>query len=118
MNERRVTPRMPCAEPVQLQWSDEAGRARMAIADLTDISLTGASLQLERPIPLRTQLRFTFSGQELTGTVRHCVLRELGYAIGLEFDPGCQWNERARPRKQLAYPRKRSTRAADPVKSH
>lgn len=90
----------------------------MAYADLTDISKTGACLQLNRPIPVKSQMRFHYGNQQLTGTARHCVLRETGYVVGMEFDPGCEWREQPIPleRRKLVYARRQASRAAEPAK--
>jgi len=57
MRERRVKSRMMCADMVDICWKDTGGRTRRSTALLEDISHHGACLQLEREMPLETELR-------------------------------------------------------------
>ena len=57
MHNRRAETRMLCADLVDVQWKDKNGRTRRAIANLEDISLSGACLQVDAPIPIETTLR-------------------------------------------------------------
>src|ERR1700738_2173241 len=92
MLDRRVEPRMLCADMVGLGGKDKGGRTRRATAHLEDISLSGASLQMDSPVPLKTGLRITYPKGELRGIVRYCVFREFGYFLGIEFEPGSRWS--------------------------
>ncbi len=93
---------MLCADLVDLQWKDKSGRTRRSIANLEDISVSGACLQVERPIPLETVLRMNYPKGELVGRVKYCVFREIGYFLGIEFDEGVRWTERDfRPQHML-----------------
>ena len=44
---------MLCADLVDVQWKDKNGRVRRAVANLEDISLSGACVQVDAPIPDR-----------------------------------------------------------------
>ncbi len=103
MLDRRIEPRMLCADIVEIQWKDQkTGRIRRAMANLDDISRSGACLLVDQLIPVKTPLRIVYPNGELTGKVSYCVLREVGYITGVEFDPGCQWSQRNyRPRHLL-----------------
>ena len=102
MLDRRIEPRMLCADLVDVQWKDKTGRQRRTVAHLEDISLTGACLQFDQPIPLQTDVRITYPKGELLGKVRYCVYREIGYFLGIEFEPGCRWSARHfRPQHML-----------------
>lgn len=93
---------MLCADLVDLQWKDKSGRTRRSIANLEDISVSGACLQVERPIPLGTELRMNYPKGELVGKVKYCVFREIGYFLGIEFEEGVRWTERDfRPQHML-----------------
>jgi len=76
---------MLCADMVDVRWKDKAGRARKGVANLEDISLSGACLQVEYPIPLQTDVRIMYEKGELIGKVRYCVFREIGYFLGVEL---------------------------------
>ncbi len=93
---------MLCSDLVGVEWRDSQGKSRKCTANLEDISLTGACVQVERPIPLNTKLRMTYPKGILPGTVRWCIFREIGYFLGIEFAPGTRWSRRDfRPRHML-----------------
>ena len=106
MHERRIEPRMLCADLVDIRWKDKSGRSRRAVANLEDISLSGACLQLDLPIPLETNLRIGHPKGELEGRIRYCVYREIGYFLGVQFEPGSKWSQRAFKPLHLLDPRR------------
>ncbi|MEO7142228.1 MAG: PilZ domain-containing protein [Bryobacteraceae bacterium] len=112
MLDRRYEPRMLCADLVDIQWKDKTGRTRHTVANLEDISLSGACVQVEKPIPLQTNLRLTYPKGELIGRVRYCVFREIGYFLGIEFDAGCRWTQRQFRPQHMLDPRRLLTRSA------
>lgn len=106
MHDRRIQPRMLCADLVNIQWTDDSGRTRRAVANLEDISLSGACLQLDQPIPLKSMLRISYPKGQLLGKVRYCVYREIGYFIGLQFDEGGGWSRKLFKPQHLFDPRR------------
>jgi len=106
MHDRRVEPRMLCADLVDVQWKDQSGRTRRGVANLEDISLSGACLQVDRPVPQGTTLRMSYPNGELSGTVRYCVFREIGYFLGVEFAAGHRWSQRHFRPQHLLDPRR------------
>ena len=102
---------MLCADLVDVQWKDKGGRVRRAVANLEDISLSGACVQVDTPIPINTTLRISYPGGELRGRVCYCVFREIGYFLGIEFEPGCRWSSRQFRPQHLLDPRLLVTRA-------
>jgi hypothetical protein len=116
MRDRRIEPRMLCADLVEIQWRDQTGRRRRAMANLEDISLSGACLQVERPIPLGCGVRLAYPSGELAGAVKYCVFREIGYFLGVEFEPGTRWSPRSFRPQHLLDPRRMVTRAANRTK--
>ena len=117
MVDRRVEPRMLCADMVDVQWKDKAGRTRRATANLEDISLSGACLQFDQPIPLQTPMRITYPRGELLGKVRYCVFREIGYFLGIEFEPGSRWSAREFKPQHMLDPRHLVNRVVNRVKA-
>ena len=115
MFERRIEPRMLCADMVDVQWKDKTGRIRRGVANLEDISLSGACLQFDQPIPLQTDLRISYPKGELTGKVRYCVYREIGYFLGVEFEAGCKWSQRHFKPQHLLDPRRLVIRSVNRV---
>ena len=111
MMERRVEPRMLCADLVDIRWRDQAGRLRRGVANLEDISISGACLQMDRPVALGTVFQIGYPKGELTGKVKYCVFREIGYFLGVEFDPGSRWTEREYKPLHMLDPRRLVNRA-------
>ena len=50
--------------------------------------------QVDAPIPIETTLRICYPKGELQGRVCYCVFREIGYFLGIEFEPGFRWSMR------------------------
>jgi len=110
MQNRRVEPRMLCADLVDIQWKDKSGKTRRAVANLEDISLSGACVQVDAPVPLETKLKISYPKGELRGRVCYCVYREIGYFLGVEFEPGFRWSMRQFRPQHLLDPRRLVTR--------
>jgi hypothetical protein len=105
MQERRIELRMLCADLVDVAWRDKSGRTRRTVANLEDISLSGACLQIDMPIPLETDLLISYPNGELQGRVRYCVYREIGYFVGIEFEAGSRWSKNQFRPQHLLDPR-------------
>lgn len=105
MAERRVETRLLCADLVNIDWTDKAGRECTAVANLEDISLNGLCVQLDFPVPLHTEVGVEHPKGKLIGTVRYCVFREIGYFIGIEFDPNSHWSPASFRPQHLLDPR-------------
>ena len=102
MMDRRFEPRMLCADLVDVKWRDQAGRMRRGVANLEDISLSGACLQVDRPVALGAHFRISYPSGELVGRVKYCVFREIGYFLGVEFEAGSRWSQHSfRPQHML-----------------
>jgi hypothetical protein len=97
---------MLCADLVDVKWKDQTGRTRRGVANLEDISLAGACLQVDRPVPLGTSFRISYPAGELVGKVKYCVFREIGYFLGIEFEPGSRWSQRHFRPQHLLDPRR------------
>jgi hypothetical protein len=118
MQNRRAEPRMLCADLVDVQWLDKTGRVRRAIANLEDISISGACVQVDTPIPLQTTLRISYPKGELQGRVCYCVYREIGYFLGVEFEPGFRWSLRQFRPQHLLDPRRLVAKAVSRIVRH
>jgi len=110
MQDRRSEPRLLCADLVEVEWKDKSGRSRRSVANLEDISLSGACLQLDTAIPLHTKVIITYANGTLTGEIRYCVYREIGYFLGVQFDDGVKWSQRSFKPMHLFDPRKLATK--------
>jgi hypothetical protein len=116
MMDRRVEPRMLCADLVDVHWKDQAGRSRHGVANLEDISLSGACLQVDKPVPLGTPMRMGYPNGELMGVVKYCVFREIGYFLGIEFEQGQRWSQRHFRPQHMLDPRRLINRATQRLK--
>lgn len=101
---------MLCADLVDISWKDESGRTRRAVANLEDISYSGACVQLDRPVPVLSFVHITFPKGELYGRAKYCMFREIGYFVGIEFEPGYRWSQRTFQPQHLLDPRHLATR--------
>ena len=115
--DRRVEPRLLCADLVDVQWKDQAGRTRRSVANLEDISLSGACLQVEQPVALGTKYKINYPKGILNGKVKYCVFREIGYFLGIEFNDGCRWSQRSFRPQHLLDPRRLVTRSVNRIKT-
>jgi hypothetical protein len=123
MHERRENPRMLCADLVKIEWRDRNGFAQEVVANLEDISVTGACLQLEEDIPPQTVVKMHYDDGTLSGKVRYCIFRDIGYFLGVEFEPGQRWDaNRFKPMHMLdprrLSPREEEAVAASPAVTH
>ena len=108
---------MLCADLVEAQWRSSNGRKHRAVANLEDISLSGACLQLDEPIPVYSVVRISHPTGCFEGTVRYCVYREIGYFVGLQFEPGYKWSLRDFEPRHLLDPRSLADGAEEPSQS-
>lgn len=106
MLNRRIELRLLCADLVDIDWRDPAGKLRRGVANLEDISQSGACLQVEKPVALGSALRITYPGGLLSGRVKYCVFREIGYFLGVEFEPGQQWSRHEYQPQHMLDPRR------------
>lgn len=97
---------MLCADLIEVRWTDQAGRQHTAMANLEDISNSGACLQLDTPVPYETLVHMEHANTELEGRVRYCVFRETGYFLGIQFTPGVRWSQRRFRPKHMLDPRR------------
>lgn len=84
---------MLCADMVEVCWKDQGGKLRKATGLLEDICPSGACLQLETSVPLEAEIHWKSPQQAFAGRVRYCVYREIGYFVGVEFEPESRWSK-------------------------
>ena len=97
---------MLCADIVEVSHRDEAGRPQAFAANLEDISMTGACLQTEQPIGVGVAVKMRYPKGELRGVVRYCTFKEIGFFIGIEFEPGQKWSKKSFRPQHLLDPRR------------
>jgi hypothetical protein len=106
MRERRINPRMLCADLVKIEWRDRAGDRHEAVANLEDISQSGACLQLEEDVPLQVLVTMTHAKATYHGRVRYCIFKDTGYFLGVEFEAGQRWTAKEFKPMHLLDPRR------------
>jgi hypothetical protein len=94
MNDRRFDLRMPVADKVILGWTDQTGEKQQGIAEMADISRSGASIRSQQSVKIGTKLSLGYQDQEFAGKVRSCVSGPTGYTLGIEFEDGYRWSPR------------------------
>lgn len=96
---------MLCADLIDVWWLDESGETGKALANLEDISNSGACLQVDVAIPEGMRLHICHPKVEFEGCVKYCVFREIGYFVGVEFESGFEWDEKLFQPEHLLDPR-------------
>ncbi|MBZ5620613.1 MAG: PilZ domain-containing protein [Acidobacteriia bacterium] len=94
MRERRSEPRYMCSDLVRIVIHRLEGPPAEAVANLEDISPSGACVQLEAAIREGTDIEIVCANCRLQGKVRHCRFVEIGYDVGVEFEPRRAWDRR------------------------
>lgn len=49
---------------------------------------------MESAVPLSAEVHWNSPRQEFSGRVRYCVYREIGYFVGVEFEPSSKWSRK------------------------
>ena len=93
LRERSET-RMLCADLVEIRWKEESGRILKSTALLEDISTSGACVQVDLPVAVDTLMQIRHPKGLLLGRVKYCVYREIGYFVGMQFEPNSKWSKR------------------------
>ena len=89
-----------CAELVRVRI-DEAGSVREEVANLEDISPSGACVQLETATREGADIEIVCARCRLKGKVRYCRFVEIGYDVGVAFDQPRSWDRRRFTPKHL-----------------
>jgi hypothetical protein len=92
MMDRRLEPRLLCADLVDVRWRDGSGKMKRAVANLEDISISGACVQTDVPLPPGAAVRISYPRGQFVGTVRYCQFKEIGYFTGIQFETGTRWD--------------------------
>jgi len=99
-----------CADMVAVRWKDESGAEQQATALLDDISISGACLNLDSPLPLGSSVVIEYRKGRLEGSVCYCFFREIGYYVGVHFKPATKWSPQQYRPKHLLDVKKLLTR--------
>jgi hypothetical protein len=102
---RRLSRRFLCAELVEVRWKDKSGRLHFYVANLEDISRSGACLLMEAALPLETEVVIRSEGLDVHATVRYCLDRDDSHFLGVAFAEGTQWSRMQYRPQHLLDPR-------------
>ena len=93
--DRRRHRRSLCSEVIRISFEDQEGRRVTDSALLEDLSKRGASVSSSLPVGVGRGVQHEANGFERKAVVRYCEPANDGYVIGLEFDPGSDWDRGA-----------------------
>lgn len=92
---RRTQGRYLCADIVRIDWIASEDEMRTFEAVIDDISPSGASFELEEPLPSGASVVVWLREALFAGVVRHCMFRDYTYIAGVEFSEGSKWSSTA-----------------------
>src|ERR1700746_3029972 len=88
---RRKTNGNLCAALRTVRWTEDGGNIRTELANLEDISPTGACLHMEQSIPAGAQVWLYHPKGKYKGKVKYCESQEIGYLLGIAFEARYRW---------------------------
>ena len=91
--DRRVEPRIDCADEVLVTWLETAG-PRLQEARLLNISRYGARLNAVHRIPVGTTVEIAYSAGTFAGKVTQCLVKKPFHNLGISFASGSEWSHR------------------------
>jgi hypothetical protein len=92
MAEKRSEPRYMCSELVNILIRHEDQTEQEAIANLEDISRSGACVQLDEAVRLGADIEIVCSTCRFKGKVRNCRYAGSRYDVGVAFDHPGAWD--------------------------
>jgi len=102
MKERRAEPRLLCSDLIKVRL--EGAEPAELMANLEDISTSGAVALFEQAVPPGARLCLLLGRHKFRGRVTHCTHNELGYFVGIRFDAGKKWSRQVYEPKHLLDP--------------
>jgi hypothetical protein len=94
MLQKRSEARFICADLVKIQINTGRRRIQETVANLEDISPSGACLQLETAVQEGADIQILCSRCRLRGKVTYCQFSETGYRVGVAFHKPESWTLR------------------------
>ncbi len=102
VQERRAEIRLWCSDLIKV--SVEGRQPAELVANLEDISPSGACVQFEEPVPAGAGIALKLGRRKFRGQVKYCVHSEIGYFVGIQFEPGVRWSRELYEPKHLLDP--------------
>jgi hypothetical protein len=117
MWKRRIEDRKMCIDTIEVHWYDPEGNPQRSNAILVNVSVSGARLQLQAPVPQDVEIHWYRARLQLSfwGRVRYCVPQKNGYSVGVELDPVCKESENRIMRHENLSPGKKIQVRIQPV---
>jgi hypothetical protein len=91
MTPQRSEPRLSSAGMVKFRVCGKQKSSTAAVANLEDISPSGACLRMDQAILEDTSIEILCSHCRLRGKVRYCQPVETGFRVGIEFETLKPW---------------------------
>ena len=101
MLDRRAEGRWMCADLVRTRIGSGVNKTKEVVANLEDISLSGACVQLEAAVRKGAAIEIVCANCRLKGKVRYCRFDQTGYFVGVQFRSGQAWDRRLFEPKHL-----------------
>jgi|ERR1035441_2472437 hypothetical protein len=92
MAQKRSEPRYMCADLVNILIHHEDRTVQEAMANLEDISRSGACVQLEAAVRVGADIEIVCAACRFKGKVRNCRYAETGFDVGVAFDTPGAWD--------------------------
>lgn len=90
-----------CADLVKVIVHGAGCPLSEVIANLEDISPSGACVQLDEVLGDGAEIELVCSGWRVHGKIRYCRITELGYDVGVEFQHRGAWDRNQYEPKHL-----------------
>ncbi len=91
-SDQRRHPRALCSELVRISFNDQLGREIAETGLIEDVGRNGLRVSIGLPVSPGKEVRFSAPGFAGFARVRYCELSDSGYAWGLEFPIGFEWD--------------------------
>jgi len=112
MIEKRAEVRQLCSDLIEVRVDGD--EPRELIANLEDISPSGACLQFEELVARGARVTLRLGHYKFRGQIRYCILTGLGYFAGVQFEAGRKWSRELYEPKHLLDPTKLPARKRRP----
>ncbi|MBN2337462.1 MAG: hypothetical protein JXP48_02885 [Acidobacteria bacterium] len=113
MTRKKQEERELCADLVKVQWENNSGSLQSEWAILSDISPSGACLEVEIPIEPETVVGLQFASEQCRARAKYCRFDKVNYLLGVEFENGYRWSRRRFKPEHLTQFRLRRVKADD-----
>lgn len=104
MTQARAEPRLLCSDLIKVRLEGAAAGPVDVIANLEEISPSGACVQFEQPVEAGARLCLMLGRYKFRGRVQYATHNQIGYFAGIRFDAGRKWSRKLYAPKHLLDP--------------